>query len=80
MSKKGLLLYLVSEAILLCLIEVGKCVGWTAPVLQVMMYTAIVINTVIIAYRFYHLGSGRTKSADTIVAYALFATAAADFL
>ena len=78
MSKKGLFYYLGSEIFLLFLIEIGKLIGWGAPALPVLMYTAILINTAIVAYRFYHLGISRMKYADKYVAFALFATGAAD--
>ena len=79
MSKKGLYGYLVSEGLLLCLIEVGKVCGWSVQAVRILMYTAILINTIIVGYCFCHSGTNRTKSSDRLVAYAIFTTAAADF-
>ena len=79
MSKKGLFCYLVSEGLLLCLIEVGKVCGWSVQAVRILMYTAILINTIIVGYCFCHSGTNRTKSSDRLVAYAIFTTAAADF-
>lgn len=79
MSKKGLYGYLVSEGLLLCLIEVGKVCGWSVQAVRILMYTAILINTIIVGYCFCHAGTNRTKSSDRLVAYAIFTTAAADF-
>lgn len=79
MSKKGLFFYLITQALLLCLIEAGKCIGWNGRLLQILMYTAILINTILAAYHFYRSGPGRTNSSDKLVAFALFTTAAADF-
>ena len=57
MSQKGLHLYLISQALLLGLIEAGKCIGCNGRTLQVLMYTAIVINTIMAAHRFCQSGS-----------------------
>ena len=79
MTKKGLLWYLVSEAFLLCLIQAGKCLGWNVLVVQVLMYAAILINTILAAHRFFRPGTDRKGAPDVYVAYALCMTAAADF-
>ena len=78
MIKKGLLSYLVPEMLLLCLIEIGKCLGWSVMAVQILMYTAILINTIIVASRYVRLGPDRTKKPDQYLAFALLATAAAD--
>lgn len=79
MSQKGLHLYLISQALLLGLIETGKCIGCNGRTLQVLMYTAIVINTIMAVHRFCQSGADRAKHSDKYVACALFATAAADY-
>lgn len=71
--------YLVVEAILLCLIQIGKCMSWSVLAVRILMYAAILINTILVVYRFIRLGTDRTKSSEKYIAYALFATAAADF-
>lgn len=78
-QRRDIELYLFSQALLLCLIEAGKCIGSNSRILQILMYTAILINTIIVACHVRRTGAGRTKSSDQYVAFALLATAAADY-
>ena len=79
MSKKALIVYQFLETFLLCLVEIGECAGWSDHAVQILMYTAILINTAAAAHRFYKAGINRKKDPDSLVAYALFVTASADF-
>ncbi len=72
-------MYLFFEMFLLCLVEIGECAGWSDLAVQILMYTAILINTAAAAHHFYKAGVNRKKDSDSLVAYALFVTAAADF-
>lgn len=78
-SKRGLTVYLLIEALLLCLVETGECAGWSTMTVQVLMYTAILINTAVVAYHFYTSGAYKKKESENLIAYALFTTAVADF-
>ena len=79
MSRKSFILYLLTELILLCLVQAGQLDGWSNSVVQIFMYTAILINTVLTIYWFRKHGTDQNDSGDNFVAYALFVTAAADF-
>ncbi|MEE1209373.1 MAG: hypothetical protein U0K60_04975 [Parafannyhessea umbonata] len=72
-------MYLALEALLLCLVEIGEYADWDQQVVQITMYTAILINAAVVARRFFKTGASGKAVSNDLVAYALFATAAADF-
>lgn len=78
-QKTALIVYLFIEAALLSLVETGKCAAWSDLTIQMFMYTAILLNAVITAFHFFNSGAYRKKDHRNLVAYAIFATAAADF-
>ena len=77
MSKRACILYLIPEAILLFFIEIGKFLGWSTLPIRILMYIAIVINTIVTAYYFYHYR--KKNHSENLIAYAIFTTAVADF-
>ena len=79
MTRKGCFCYLIIEILLLCLIQAGKCIGWSGLELRIPMYAAILANTVIAARHFDRSGADRFRSPERYLAFALFATAGADF-
>ena len=78
MSKKGLIFYIVIEALLLCLIEICKIAGWDYTAELIIMYAAILLCTILAAYHFYRLGPERKSDGKKLIGYALFTTCAAD--
>ena len=78
-SRKGLILYLVLEAVLLCLVEIGWSGIWADRIVQNFMYVAILLNAVIVAYHFFRPDIRTRHDPEDMIAYAIFGTAAADF-
>ncbi|MBR2834211.1 MAG: hypothetical protein IKE43_00650 [Coriobacteriales bacterium] len=78
MSTRGLIFYLVLEALLLCLIETGIYMSWNGQIVNTLMYAAILINTIVVAYRFFRLRADQRSAHDKFIAYAIFVTAVAD--
>ncbi len=79
MLKKSLIVYLLSELFLLCLIETGEFICWNEQAVQILMYAAILLNSVVVAHFFFNRKDDKGISPDRYVAYAIFGTVASDF-
>lgn len=55
-------MYLALEALLLCLVEIGEYADWDQQVVQITMYTAILINAAVVARRFFKTGASVNSS------------------
>ena len=60
--------YLISEILLLALIETGLYLGWSDLIVQILMYTAILINTGMAVYHYYHLSMRGRKNGNGTLA------------